>query len=286
MPSSLVDTHVHLWDLGRRAYPWIAEHPVLNETHGIDRFDAECGAVPVKQFVFVECTVSFDDEVAREEVRWARALAEEDPRLRGIVAHASLEKGAAIRPHLEWLAERPLVRGVRRLIQEEPDPSFCLQDAFVEGVRLLAELDFTFDLCVYPDQLPQVIELVRQCPEVQFVLDHLGKPAIRDGAMDPWRARIRTLAECPNVACKVSGALTEADPDAWTPDVVQPYLEHVIRAFGSDRVMFGGDWPVVKRAAPYPEWVGLVRDAVRDCPPADQRRLFRETAERVYRLDE
>lgn len=283
--AQLIDTHVHLWDLERQTYPWVTEHPVLNQTYDIDRFDAEHGETDVDMFVFVECTVLFDDEVARDEVRWVHTLAEREPRLGGIVAHASLEKGADVRLHLEWLAEQPLVRGVRRLIQDEPDPDFCLQSSFVEGVRLLSEFDFTFDVCVYHYQLPQVIELVRRCPEVQFVLDHLGKPAIRDGAMDPWRSHIRALAECPNVVCKISGALTEADLDAWTPGDIRPYLEHAIQTFGFDRVMFGGDWPVLKLAGTYPEWVQLVRDVVSGCTPAEQRQLFRETAERVYRLD-
>lgn len=281
----LIDTHVHLWDLERQRYPWVAEHPVLNRTYGIDEFDAARGDVTIDKFVFVECTVSFDDAVARDEVRWVHALAAQEPRLQGLVAHASLEKGRAIRPHLAWLADRPLVRGVRRLIQDEPDPDFCLGSSFVEGVRLLAAFDFTFDVCVVHDQLPQVVALIRQCPDVQFVLDHLGKPAVREGAMDPWRAHIRALAEYPNVVCKLSGALTEADVDRWTPENVRPYLEHVIEAFGFDRVMFGGDWPVLKRAGTYPEWVQLVRDTVAGCTRDEQRRLFRTTAERVYRLD-
>ncbi len=284
-PFPLIDTHVHLWNLERQAYPWVAGHPTLNFTHGIGEFDAGRGEVEVGAFVFVECTVSFDDEAARDEVRWAHVLAAREPRLQGIVAHASLEEGEAIGPHQEWLADRTLVRGIRRLIQDEPDPAFCLKPSFVEGVRLLAEFDFTFDVCARHEQLPHVIRLVRQCPGVQFVLDHLGKPDIRNGTMHPWRAHVRALAECPNVVCKMSGALTEADPDAQTPETVRPYLEHVLQSFGFDRVMFGGDWPVLKLAGTYPEWVRLVGDAVARCTCAEQRRLFRETAERVYRLD-
>jgi len=285
LPFPLIDTHLHLWDLERFAYEWVREEAVLNQTHDLDAFDAgRNGEVAVAKMVFVECTVSFDDAAAREEVRWVHQIAEHDARLQGIVAHASLERGAAIRPHLEWLADQPLVRGVRRLLQDEPDPDFCLQPSFVEGVQRLAAFDFAFDVCVYHHQLPQVIELVDQCPDVSFVLDHIGKPAIREGHLDPWRAHIAALADRPNVVCKVSGVLTEADPAAWTPEAVRPYLEHAIEAFGFDRVMFGGDWPVLKLASTYPEWVQLVRAVVYDASSAEQHRLFRGTAERVYRL--
>lgn len=289
MPS-FVDAHVHLWDFdhvaySRLAYPWVAEIPVLNASHGIEAFDRASRGGPVEQFVFVECTVSFDDETARQEVCWAHDLARQDARLQGMVAHASLEKGEAIRPHLAWLNDQPLVRGVRRLLQDEPDPSFCLQPAFVEGVRLLSDFDFTFDVCVRAHQLPQVTELVRQCPEVGFVLDHLGKPPIREGRLDPWRAHLQALAECPNVACKVSGVLTEASPDGWSAAEVRPYLEHALDVFGTDRLLFGSDWPVLKQAGTYATWVQLAREAVSAYSEAEQRRLFRETAERVYRLD-
>lgn len=285
LPFPLIDTHLHLWDLERFAYDWVQEEAVLNRTHDLDAFDAARNdEVAVEKMVFVECTVSFDDAVARDEVRWVQGLAEQDARLGGIVAHASLERGADVRSHLEWLADQPLVRGVRRLLQEEPDPDFCLQPSFIEGVQLLADFDFTFDVCVYHHQLSQVIELVEQCPDVHFVLDHIGKPAIRDGTMDPWREHISALADRPNVTCKISGVLTEADPEHWTPAAVRPYLEHAIEAFEFDRVMFGGDWPVLKLAGTYPEWVQLARAVVYDASSAEQRQLFRDTAERVYRL--
>lgn len=283
-PFPLTDTHLHLWDQERYPYEWVREHAVLNRSYGLDAFDAACDEVTVGKMIFIECTVSFDDAVARDEVRWVQRLAEHEPRLQGIVAHASLERGTAIRSHLEWLAEQPLVRGVRRLIQDEPAPDFCLQPSFVDGVRLLAAFDFTFDLCVYHHQLPQVIELIRRCPNVQFVLDHIGKPPVRDEVMSPWRERITALAACPNVACKISGVLTEADPEAWTPDAVRPYLEHAIEVFGFERVLFGGDWPVLKLAGTYPGWVQLVRDTVRHASSAERRQLFQDTAERVYRL--
>ena len=283
--TDLVDSHVHLWDVEHLPYAWLEDHPPLNRTHDLDAFDRATDTVPVDTFVFVECTESFDDTVSRREVEWASALAEEDPRLAGIVAHASLEKGDRVRKHLDWLAERPLVTGVRRLLQEEP-VAFFAQPEFRDGVRALANYDFSFDLTVRAPQLPAAIELVDACPDVQFVLDHLGKPRIRDGAFDPWAQILAALAERPNVVCKLSGVLTEADPEAWTVDTVRPYIEEALAQFGAERVLFGGDWPVLRLAADYPTWVDVLETVLNRASTTEKMALFRGTAERVYGLAE
>lgn len=283
MSELLTDTHVHLWDPRRARYDWLREVPALDAPHDMAAFRHAHDGVDVSRVVFVECTVAFDDEVACDEVMWVQRLAQRDSRLAGIVAHASLERGAAVAGHLRWLAARPLVKGVRRLLQDEPD-GFCLQPAFVEGVRLLAEFGLSFDACVYHHQLPQVIALVDHCPEVHFVLDHLGKPAAEEESMEPWRTHLTALAERPHVACKVSGLLTEAGA-GWTPDRVRPYLEVAVEAFGFDRLLFGSDWPVLTLAGTYPQWVALVREAVAGCSEAERAALFHDNATRVYRLD-
>lgn len=280
---SLVDTHVHLWDLDRLPYAWLEEFPTINETHDLDDYDRAIGEVTVESLVFVECTESFDDTTSREEVRWVQSLAQDDDRIEGIVAHASLEKGAAARGHLDWLAQRPLVKGVRRILQDEP-ADFCLRSEFIEGVRTLPEYGFTFDLTVRAPQLSNVIQLVDRCPGVDFVLDHIGKPDILGGRMDPWRGQMAALADRPNVACKISGVLTEADPEGWTIETVRPYVEHALTCFGMDRVMFGGDWPVVRLAAGYTTWLDVLEACVQSYSEAETRKLFRDNAERIYRL--
>ncbi|MFB6248747.1 MAG: amidohydrolase [Salinibacter sp.] len=283
--TDLVDSHVHLWDVEHLPYPWLEAHPPLNRTHDLGAFDRATETVPVDTFVFVECTEAFDDDVSRREVAWASALAEEDPRLAGIVAHASLERGTPVREHLDWLGDRPLVTGVRRLLQDEP-ATFFAQPDFRDGVRALADYDFSFDLTVRAPQLPAAIDLVDACPDVQFVLDHLGKPRIREGAFDRWARRLAALAERPNVVCKLSGVLTEADPEAWTIEEVRPYIEEALAQFGADRVLFGGDWPVLRLAAEYPTWVDLLESVLEGASAAETTALFRSTAERVYELDE
>lgn len=281
--GSLIDAHVHLWDLDHLPYPWVRDVPVLNRTCTLPMYDRARGDVEVDKIIFVECTVSFDDAQSRREVQWVSRLAERDERLRGIVAHASLEKGARSRDHLEWLARNPLVKGIRRLLQDEPE-GFCRRPDFVEGVRLLADYGYTFDLCIRHTQLPEAIALVRACPEVRFVLDHLGKPPIRAGRLQPWKQYLRELAACPNAFCKISGVVTEADPNSWTSDDLRPYIEHAIDAFGFGRVLFGGDWPVVTTAATLTAWIEVAREMVQDCTPSERDRLFHTTAQRVYRL--
>ncbi len=280
----LVDAHVHLWDVERLSYPWLEHIPSLNQTHLLNRFDGDRDDVSIERIVFIECTGAMDDHVAQNEVTWIHSLAERDTRISAIVAHASLENGERAYAHLSWLAHQRLVRGIRRLIQGETDEAFCLSPGFIEGVQMLADFDFTFDACIFHHQLPSLIRLVGECPGIQFVLDHLGKPAIRQGLLDPWREHIRELAGLPNVVCKISGVLTEADHDNFTPGSVLPYLEYAIEQFGTDRIMFGSDWPVLRLAGTYAGWLELVLTVAQNMSEIDQRKLFKGNAERIYRL--
>lgn len=283
MPAfPIVDTHLHVWDLGRLRYPWLADVPKLNRNHLLDDYRRACGPVQVAKMVFLQCECDFSQFQA--EADWVTELAAAEPRLRGIVPWAPLEKGDAAEADLARLAANPLIKGIRRIIQFEPDPEFCLRPDFVRGVQLLARHGLTFDLCIHHRQLANTIKLVRQCPDVRFVLDHIGKPAIKDGLLDPWRAELRTLAALPNVWCKVSGLVTEADHARWTDADLRPYLDHVFDCFGFDRVMFGGDWPVSTQATDYPRWVQVVDAFVASASPDEQHKLYVRNAEHFYRV--
>ncbi len=278
----IIDSHVHLYDPTTLSFPWMAGVPPLNKAHFPADFTAACGSVQVDGIVFVEVDAAPADRLA--EAEWVSAQALADRRIKAIVAAAPLELGEAARPHLERLTALPLVHGIRRLVQAEPDPEFCLRPDFVAGVRLLAGHDLSFDIGVYHSQLGAAVELARRCPEVRFVLDHVGKPGIRAGLMDPWRGHIRDLAKLPNVWCKLSGTATEADHESWTREDLRPYIDHVVECFGFDRLMFGGDWPVSTLATDYPRWVETVLWATGECSDEERRRLFRETAAAFYRL--
>jgi L-fuconolactonase len=168
-------------------------------------------------------------------------------------------------------------------VQDDP-PEFLVDSDLVEGIRLLSDYGFSFDLTVTAGQLKHAIELVDRCPEVQFVLDHLGKPAIREGRLDPWRTHLERLAEREHVVCKLSGVLTEADLEEWATADVAPFIEHALECFGPDRLLFGGDWPVLRLAADYSTWVDLVETSIQSYSDIEQQKILRETARRVYDL--
>ncbi|MCP5516158.1 MAG: amidohydrolase family protein [Verrucomicrobiales bacterium] len=279
---SFTDAHVHFWDPARFRYAWLADLPALNRPFLPADFAAASRETPPTEMVFVECGADPGQSLA--EVDWAIDLARSEPRLKGIVAHAPIERGPDVRTDLEALSRRPLVKGVRRLLQGERDPGFCREPAFVAGVSLLAEFGFTFDLCVRPDQLSPVAELVRRAPGVVFVLDHCGKPDIRSGHLEPWATHLRSLAALPNVVCKLSGLATEARWADWSAEDLRPYLAHALDCFGFRRVLFGGDWPVATLATTCPQWRRTVEELLSNATPDDLEAAFRSNARRIYQL--
>ena len=278
----IVDTHVHLWHPEQLRYPWLSEVPALNRPYLLKDYIAAYGEVEIESIVFVQCDTHPDDGL--KETAWVTSLADVDPRIQGIVAWAPLEVGERVAPFIEKLADNPLVKGIRRLIQSE-SVDFCIQPDFVSGVKVLSRYRLSFDICIFHPQLANTIRLVEQCPQVQFILDHIGKPDIKNQLFDPWKQEIETLAAFPNVHCKISGLVTEADLETWTPADLQPYIEHVIGCFGFDRVIYGSDWPVSTQASDYPRWVQTLKDAVSDCSSDEQQNLFRDNAIQFYRLN-
>ena len=278
----IVDTHVHLWHPKQLRYPWLTEVPTLNRPYLLKDYIAASGALEIESIVFVQCDTHPDDGL--KETAWVTSLAAVAPRIQGIVAWAPLEEGAQVAPFVEKLAENRLVKGIRRLIQSE-SVDFCVQPNFVSGVKTLSRYGLSFDICIFHPQLANAIRLVEQCPHVQFILDHIGKPDIKHQLFDPWKQEIETLAAFPNVHCKISGLVTEAALETWTPADLQPYIEHVITCFGFDRVIYGSDWPVSTQASDYPRWVQTLKAAVSGCTSEELRNLFRDNAIKFYRLD-
>jgi L-fuconolactonase len=279
----IIDTHVHLVEPERFSYGWTAEAPSLNRRVLPEHYLRAAAPVEIERFVFVE--VDVDSPLHLKEAEWVAELARSEPRLAAIAASLPLERGTAIEPELDALRQHELLRSIRRLIQSQPDPEFCVQPDFIAGLKLLAQHDLGFEICVYHHQMPKVIEMVGQCPEVRFVLDHIGKPAIRDGLIDPWRQHMTELAVFPNVHCKISGVATEADHAGWSRDQLKPYIAHAIESFGFDRVMFGGDFHVCELAIQYPDWVALVDWVVVGASEEEKRKLFRDNAIGFYRLE-
>lgn len=277
----IVDTHVHLWHPKQLRYAWLKQVPLLNRPFLLKDYSDAIGDLEVESMVFVQCDTHPDDGL--KETSWVTSLAAGDPRIRGIVAWAPLEVGNCVAAFIEKLAEESLVKGIRRLIQGE-SVDFCIQPNFIDGVKTLSRHGLSFDLCIYHPQLANAIRLVEQCPDVQFILDHIGKPDIKNQLFEPWKQEIKVLADFPNVHCKISGVVTEADHKNWSLDNVKPYIDHVIACFGFDRVIYGSDWPVSTLATDYKRWVETLQASVSGCSPEELRKLFHDNAVRFYKL--
>ena len=213
----IVDAHLHLWDPGHFRMSWLDGNALLNKTYGLGEYRQHTDGIPIEAMVYLQ--VEVETPYALLEAQWAVQRARQDPRIQGIIPWAPLEYGERARAFLAALQQTsPLIKGIRRIIQFEPDITFCLHPDFVRGVQILPEYGFSFDICINHLQLANTLELVRQCPDTRFILDHIGKPDIQSHLLDPWRDQIHSLASFPNVVCKVSGLVTEADHAHWMPE--------------------------------------------------------------------
>jgi L-fuconolactonase len=281
----IVDSHVHIWDTDRFPIPWLENIPALNKRIWIDDYFAATGDLDVEGFVYMQVEVA--PPYALIEAQTIASLAEVDPRVLAIVPWAPLEEGEKVRIFLEELVRiSPRIKSIRRIVQGEPDPEFCLQPGFIRGNQILPEYGLTSEICCYYDQLAANVELVRQCPGTEFILNHIAKPNIRGGEFEPWATQMTELASLGNVVCKISGATTEADLHNWKIDDIRPYVEHALTAFGEDKVIFGSDWPVVTQAAAYPRWVEVVEQITADFTDAQKSKLWKDNAVRFYRLED
>jgi len=283
-PVPIVDSHVHLWDPDKVEIPWLSNVPPINVKRDLDDYAQATSGLDVQGLVYLQVEVA--PPYALLEARDLVNLARSDKRVMGVVPWAPLEYGDKVRYFLEEIAAiGPEIKGIRRIVQDEPDPEFCLHPRYIEGTRALPDFGLTADLCCNFRQLGPTVELVRQCPNTQFILDHIAKPNIRGGEMEPWASQMRDLASLPNVMCKISGVATEANHDSWTIDEIRPYVMHALEVFGEDRVVFGSDWPVCTLATPYRRWVETLESLTADWSDSAKAKLWRQNAIRFYRLD-
>jgi predicted TIM-barrel fold metal-dependent hydrolase len=285
MPSEpILDSHVHIWHPERMRIPWLDSIPSLNQAMWLDDYAAATQGLDIEGFVYLQVEVA--PPYALIEATEIVKLSRQNPLVRGVVPWAPLEFGDRCKVFLQYLtAIGSEIKGVRRIVQDEPDPEYCLQPDFVRGNQLLAEFGLSSDLCCNYRQLAANVELVRRCPQTQFIMDHIAKPGIRDDGFQPWADQMRELASLPNCCCKVSGVVTEADHDAWTIEDVKPFVLHTLDVFGEDRVAFGSDWPVVTLASSYALWVETLDTLTYDLSEQAKRKLWHDNAFRFYRLD-
>lgn len=273
----IIDTHCHLIYLDQLRYPWLDSVPQLNRDFTLERYRAEAVPAGITDTIHMEVDVAEDD--IENETAFVTGLGN------GIVAAI-----AACRPenddfadYLERVAANPVVKGLRRVLHTRPD-EVSQRPEFAQNLRRLAAHQLSFDLCIRADQLPVGVELVKACPDVQFILDHCGVPNVKDQALDPWREHIGDIARLPNIACKISGVVAYADPDVWTKHHLRPFVEHCIEVFGWDRVVWGSDWPVCTLTADLTSWVAATHELVEHASLDEREKLLFRNAERIYRL--
>ena len=278
----VIDTHAHFWDVDALRYPWIEKGSLFDRTFSLQDYQRASAAIPITRIVFVEADAH--SSCSLREAQWVQGLAAIDTRIQGIVARVTLTGNADdVLADLEAAASIPLLKGVRDNIQNHP-AGFAVQGSFVWGVKEVAKRGLHFELCLRHHQLPETLELVRRCPEVQFVLDHCAKPDIRAGATEPWLSQIRDMAALPNVVCKISGLVTEADWEQWQPEEILWYARQAADAFGPERILFGSDWPVNEAAGGYSKWFRLAEMLASTWSKPERESFFWRNAERVYRL--
>jgi L-fuconolactonase len=270
-----LDAHQHFWSYDAVQYPWIPPGSPLHRSWLPDDLAA------------LQKPLGFDGSIAVQarqvvaESDWLLGLADTHANVKGVVGWVDL-RSDRVEADLERLARHPKFVGVRHVVQEEPDDAFMLGKDFQRGISKLAAYGLTYDILIYPKQLEAALRLAENFPAQPFVLDHIAKPFIKAGVSEPWATQLRQLAKLPNVHCKVSGLLTEADHQAWRPEQFRPYLDTVFEAFGPARLMYGSDWPVCLFAGSYEQAYRLVDDYARGLTDQQRAGLFGGNAAAFY----
>jgi L-fuconolactonase len=273
-----IDSHQHLWRYDAARDAWITESmAVLRRDFLPDHLAAELNANAI------DASIAVQADQSENETMFLLDLAEKNKHIAGVVGWVDL-LSPRLAERLEYFSHFSKLRGFRHIAQGEPDDRFLARENFVKGVAQLRAFDFTYDILIYPKQLPAAIDLAARLPEQRFVVDHVAKPEINSGKTAPWAAQVRELAQNKNVFCKLSGLVTEADWKHWKPDDFKPYLDVVFDAFGVERLMFGSDWPVCLLAATYGQVKQLIENYVTCYSEADKDKIFGGNAARFYGL--
>jgi L-fuconolactonase len=273
-----IDAHQHFWRYNAREYGWIADSMA-----SLRRDFLPCDLEPeLKRNGFEGC-VAVQTRQTIEETRWLLELAAHNSFMVGVVGWVDL-KSPSLRAELESFGENPKLVGWRHIVQSEPDDRFLLHPEFLAGVAVLEEFGFAYDILIYPRHIPVALEFARHFPSQRFVLDHLAKPSIKTGDLRAWAKGMRELGSLPNIMCKLSGLVTEADWQRWQPQEIRPCLDVAFESFGPERLMIGSDWPVCMVAASYSRAIQVVTDYLKPFSPEIRDAVMGGNAQRFWRL--
>jgi L-fuconolactonase len=262
-----LDAHQHFWHYNSTDYAWIGpDMEVLKKDFLPSQLRSELDTVAFDGSIAVQARQSLD------ETNWLLKLASENDFIKGVVGWVDLCSADVEKQLIEYSAHPKLV-GVRHVVHDEPDDNFMARDDFQHGISLLEKYHLTYDLLVFPKHLPLAAQLVQKFPNQKFVLDHIAKPVIKKQLKEPWASDIAKLAQLPNVYCKLSGMVTEANWRNWNLSDFRFYLSTVYNAFGASRLMIGSDWPVCTVAGPYSKVLSIVQDFISDLDNADEQKI-------------
>jgi L-fuconolactonase len=271
-----LDAHQHFWRYTAAEFGWL-----MDDMAGLRRDFLPMDLEPELRANGVDGTIAVQARQTVEETRWLLELAAQHTWIRGVVGWLDL-RSENVRDELaRWSANRKLV-GVRHIVQAEPEREFLLRADFQQGIAALEEFGLAYDLLVFPKHLGPALKLVKAFPRQRFVLDHVAKPVIRAGLLEPWATDLKALAALENVTCKLSGLVTEARLKGWAQAEIEPYLEVVLEAFGPKRLMIGSDWPVCLAGGSYAETTGIVRAFIARLSADEQADLLGGTCARAY----
>ncbi|HCZ01862.1 MAG TPA: amidohydrolase [Verrucomicrobiales bacterium] len=273
-----IDAHQHFWEYHPEEYPWITEElGVLRRSFLPSDLAPELIKSGLDGSIAVQARQSLD------ESRWLLSLAEKNSHILGVVGWVDLCSDH-IDAQLAEFSGHPQFVGVRHVVQDEPDDSFMLRTDFLNGIDRLKNHGLKYDILIFPQQLEAALKLVAQFPEQAFVIDHIGKPSIKDGSLQPWKKLMKEFSEFPNVNCKISGMITEADWKNWKKEDMKPYLETVMETFAPSRLMYGSDWPVCLLAGDYCRVIDLATHYINQLSTQDQDLVFGGTAAQFYNI--
>ena len=295
-PLPIIDTHQHLWDLTKFNLPWIKDVPALNRSYVTKDYLQAVAGTNINKSVYMEVDVEPRQQTA--EAEYVLNLAKEPKNLTAAAVISGRPASPEFKAYITRFKDVEGIKGVRQVLHGPDTKSgYCLQDSFVAGVRLLGELNKSFDVCIRPSELADAVKLASRCPDTRLIIDHCGnadpklfgksnsreKEAPSHDA-DDWRRQMSALARQPNTICKISGVVARARKGAWSAADLAPVVNHCLDEFGPDRVIFGSDWPVCTLVASLSEWVTALHEIISSRPAADQRKLLADNARKLYRL--
>ena len=276
-----IDTHVHVVETNRLHYPWIDGVPALQRDFPFSEWQREALRCGITAALHMEVDVA-EKYIEAETAMVGDLMREPGSIMRGAIS-ACRPDSNGFAAFLDRQRANPVVKGFRRVLHVMPD-DHSESAAFRAGIKRLSGTGLPFDFCVLPRQIPQAIALADLVPDVQFVLDHCGVPAIKDREMHPWKENVTEIARRPNVAVKISGITAYGNPDTWTVADMRPYVEHCITSFGWDRVVWGGDWPVVTLGSSLSTWVAATHALIETASHSEKEKLFSKNAKRIWKI--